>query len=132
MRESALAATIRLIASRLGARLFRNQVGTYRLADPRCKWCATHGRRISSGMGVGSPDLVGWQTVTITPAMVGRRIAVFMGVELKSNRRSPTAAQQAWLRAIDEAGGYAAVVHSEDEAVTFMEKGLTHGTAHHD
>ena len=36
------------------------------------------------GMPEGMPDLIGWTTVTITPDMVGQRIAVFTGVEVKA------------------------------------------------
>lgn len=116
MKESTLAAAIRLAVSKLGARLFRNQVGTYHLADPRCKWCAKHGRKVGSGLGKGSPDLVGWRVVTITPDMVGQRVAVFIGIEVKASLKRATAEQQSWLAAIRESGGIAGVARSVDEA----------------
>lgn len=112
MTESALSDRVRLLAPRLGARLFRNQVGLYKLAD---------GRTLRSGLGVGSPDLVGWRVIEITPEMVGQHVAVFTGLELKVGRRQPTVEQQAWLAAIREAGGIAGVVRSEEEARAVLE-----------
>lgn len=105
-REGPLSTRIRLLASQLGARLFRNQVGLYRLAD---------GRKLRSGLGVGSPDLVGWRAMTITPEMVGQPVAVFVGIEVKASGQ-PTAKQEAWLAAIRAAGGVAGVARSVDEA----------------
>ena len=36
------------------------------------------------GAPPGFPDMVGWQTVEITPEMVGQKIAVFTGIEAKA------------------------------------------------
>ena len=36
------------------------------------------------GAPTGTPDLIGWQTITITPDMVGQKIAVFYGKEVKA------------------------------------------------
>lgn len=36
------------------------------------------------GMPSGWPDLCGWTSVEITPDMVGQKIAVFTGVEVKA------------------------------------------------
>ena len=104
MAESKLVRSLLLASSVLGARLFRNQVGHYQLVD---------GRHISSGLCVGSPDLIGWKTVTVTPSMVGQRIAVFVGIEAKrpsGGRLSEP--QRAFLAALEQAGGIAAVVRS--------------------
>jgi hypothetical protein len=66
---------LRKLATRSDTRVFRNQVGAYKLAD---------GRYISSGLCPGSHDYIGWQSVKITPAMVGATIAVFTSIEFKS------------------------------------------------
>ncbi len=107
MPEKSLGVRVRLAAPKHNARLFRNQVGHYLLAD---------GRRLTSGLGVGSPDLIGWQSVTITPEMVGNQVAMFVGLELKTGNKKPTAKQEAWLKAIHGAGGLARVIRSEQEA----------------
>lgn len=51
---------------------------------------------VQSGMGVhGIPDVVGFETVEITPEMVGRRIPMFVSVETKApGRRGDTSANQ--------------------------------------
>lgn len=106
-RETALSARIRLLASRLGARLFRNQVGLYTLAD---------GRRLRSGLGTGSPDLVGWMPLKVTREMVGETVAVFVGLEVKADGSQPRPNQQDWLAAIRNAGGIGDVAWSEADA----------------
>lgn len=33
----------------------------------------------------GWPDLCGWETIEITPEMVGQKVAVFVGIEVKAS-----------------------------------------------
>ena len=113
--ESTLLRRLLLASSKLGARLFRNQIGRYRLARPGCMECQRYGRLLSSGMAVGSPDLVGWVSVTITPAHVGQTLAVFVGVEAKTERGQASPQQIAFLAALERAGAVAGVVRSVEE-----------------
>lgn len=101
MTETSLLRALLVHASALGMRVFRNQVGRYRLAD---------GRWLTSGLCVGSSDLIGWTPVVITPAMVGRTVAVFTAFETKVGRNTTTVEQGAFLSVVHEAGGIAAVV----------------------
>ena len=105
--ETNTSTKIRLLASSENARLFRNQVGTYKLAD---------GRILSSGFGVGSPDLIGWKKTVITSEMVGRTVAVFVGIEVKAEGGKLTRKQEYWLNAIRKAGGIAGVANSDIQA----------------
>lgn len=107
MRESNLLKTIQLEASKKGYRLLRNQVGTYKLAD---------GRYISSGIP-GSSDLIGWKTVTITPEMVNKKIAVYCAFEIKtpSGRMDKKGKQQRFIDAVNAAGGIGKVVRDISE-----------------
>jgi hypothetical protein len=108
MTESELQARImRGIGSRPDARLFRNQGGTYQLAD---------GRYLTSGLCKGSADLIGWQTVEVTPSMVGRRIAVFVSLEIKTSTGRVSPEQINWANAVRKAGGRAGVARSLEEA----------------
>jgi len=103
-------ASVLSLILRLGrgaTRLFRNQVGTYTLAD---------GRVISSGLCKGSSDVIGWQSVEITPDMVGRRVAVFVALEAKSDTGRPTREQLAFIAAVRAAGGIAGIVRSSEDA----------------
>jgi len=89
-------------------RLFRNQVG--QLPDPRT------GRPVQFGLARGSADLIGWRTVTITPDMVGTRLAVFTSIEVKTPTGRLTPQQHAWLGTVRDAGGIAGVARSVRDA----------------
>jgi len=89
-------------------RLFRNQVG--QLPDPRT------GRPVQFGLARGSADLIGWRTVTVTPDMVGTRLAVFTSIEVKTPTGRLTPQQHAWLGTVRGAGGIAGVARSVRDA----------------
>lgn len=117
MGEGDIYRAIMVALSKLGARVFRNQVGTYELKD---------GRWLSSGLCTGSSDLIGWHSVTITPEMVGRPVAIFVAIETKTNdRRSRTTQEQeAFINIVLQAGGISGVARSESEAIELISKGL--------
>ena len=103
--EQTIQQHIRLACSKGDCRLFRNNVG--RLPDPRT------GRWVEFGVGGrGAGDLLGWRTVTVTPEMVGQKIAVFTSIEVKSTSGRVKPEQQQWLDAVVKAGGIAAVARS--------------------
>lgn len=90
--------------SKQGARLFRNQVGAaYTLK----------GQRITTGLGKGSSDLIGWTPVTITPDMVGQTLAVFTAVECKTSRGRPTAEQKQFIDLVRLSGGIAEIYRGD-------------------
>ena len=107
--ETELQQRIRLaLGTQRDLRLFRNQVG--QLPDPRS------GRPVQFGLARGSADLIGWRTITITPEMVGTRIAVFTSLEVKTPTGRLTPAQHNWLGAVRTAGGIAGVARSVGDA----------------
>jgi len=107
--ETTLQQQIRLaVGSRSDLRLFRNQVGS--LPDPRT------GRLVTFGLARGSADLIGWRTVTVTPDMIGQRIAVFTSIEVKTATGRLRPEQQAWLGVVRGAGGVAGVARSVSDA----------------
>jgi hypothetical protein len=111
--ETDLQQRIRLaLGLRPDLRLFRNQVG--QLPDPRT------GRPVQFGLARGSADLIGWRTVTITPEMVGQRIAVFTSIEVKTTTGRLTPAQHAWLGVVRGAGGIAGVARSVPDALRIV------------
>lgn len=120
--ESTLLYRLLLRTSELGSRIFRNQVGQYRLARPNCEPCQKYGRIIRSGLCVGSSDLIGWTSVMVTPEMVGQRIAVFTAIEAKTqDRRSkPSTEQSAFLRVVQGHGGLACVARSVEDAEALL------------
>ncbi len=107
--ETTLQQQIRLaVGTRSDLRLFRNQVGS--LPDPRT------GRLVTFGLARGSADLIGWRTVTVTPEMVGQRIAVFTSIEVKTERGHVRPEQHAWQRTVSAAGGIAGIARSVQDA----------------
>lgn len=108
--ETTLQQRIRLaLGAHPDARLFRNNTGT--LPDPKT------GRPVQFGLAKGSADLIGWRTVTVTPDMVGQRIAVFTSIEVKTPTGRLTPAQHAWLGVVRGAGGIAGVARTVSDAV---------------
>lgn len=102
MTELAIQREIMLAASTPTRRLFRNNVGS--LEDKRGQW-------VRFGLAVGSSDLIGLTSVTITPEMVGRRIAVFTAIEVK-HEAPVTSDQLAFIKTVLAMGGIAGVAHS--------------------
>lgn len=105
MSEQGVQQQIRLaLGSCPHIRAFRNNVGGFK--DP-----AT-GRFIRYGLFVGSSDLIGWRTVTITPDMVGQTFAQFLSVEVKTPKGVLSPEQRTWLENVRKAGGVAVVARS--------------------
>jgi hypothetical protein len=132
MAESKIQREIQLAAPKLGARLFRNNVAlgwvgkstrfkkveqiTVRPGDVVVR-CA---RPLHAGLCVGSSDLIGWVPITITAEMVGRTVAVFSGVEVKTTDTHATEDQSAFIDVICKAGGIGLVARS----VSDLERGI--------
>lgn len=111
--ETHLQQEIRLaLGTRPDLRLYRNNCGS--LPDPRT------GRLVTFGLARGSADLVGWRTVTVTPDMVGRRLAVFCSIEVKTPTGRLRPEQQAWLGVVAGAGGVAGVARSVSDAEALL------------
>jgi hypothetical protein len=107
--ETSLQQQIRLaIGTHPDARVFRNQVGS--LPDPRT------GRLVTFGLARGSADLIGWRSITVTPDMVGSRLAIFTSIEVKTPTGRVRPEQQAWLETVHQAGGIAIIARSVPDA----------------
>ena len=107
--ETTLQQQIRIaLGTNPDVRAFRNQCGA--LPDPRT------GRLVTFGLARGSADLIGWRTITITPDMVGTRLAVFTSIEVKTATGRVRPEQQAWLEAVHQAGGIAIIARSVPDA----------------
>jgi hypothetical protein len=107
LTEQQIQQHIRLALSRGPVRLYRNNTGTLR---------DQHGRPVQFGLAVGSADLIGWTTRTITPDMVGQQVAVFTSIEVKSASGRLRPEQRQWLEAVQAAGGIAGVARSVEDA----------------
>lgn len=81
--ESEVLKKVLLKASKIGARLFRNNRGLfYTMA----------GNKVRAGLEAeGASDCIGFIPVVITPEMVGKKVAVFFAVEVKHTQwKKPT------------------------------------------
>jgi hypothetical protein len=105
-------------ATDLGARLFRNNVGTgWTGNDVRCNPDGSitirNPRPFHAGLVPGSADLIGWKPVEITPEMVGQTVAVFTSVETKTKRGRLQAGQENWADIVAGAGGLAGIARTD-------------------
>jgi hypothetical protein len=107
LSEQRIQQEIRLAISHGDTKVFRNNTGTLKDAN---------GRPVQFGLCKGSADLIGWRTVTVTPEMVGQRIAVFTSIEVKTPTGRLRPEQQQWLDAVQAAGGIAGVARSVEDA----------------
>ena len=123
MSESAILTDIRLAATRLGWRLYRNNRGAGKLENGSFIRWGLCNESAAVGSHVRSADLIGIRPVVITQAMVGQTIGQFVSVEVKAPGWKPSPndthdrAQRRWADLINGMGGYAVIVNNVDEAV---------------
>lgn len=117
MRETAVLHRILLECGHGDVRLFRNNVGQYKDDE---------GNVIRYGVfNPGGHDLIGWKTVTITPEMVGQRVAVFATIEVKGDGGKPTEKQEEFADIVAAAGGITGFAWSPADAMKVL-----HGEQH--
>lgn len=81
-----------------GVRLFRNNVGAAKMAN---------GDFLYYGVcNPGGSDLIGWTQVEVTQEMVGKKVAVFTAIEVKSDTGTAKDAQKNFIRVVKESGGF--------------------------
>jgi hypothetical protein len=126
---TALMNRVMLALSEAGRSVWRNTTavgwaGKSFMLRPGEKYTARGGERvvlearpIKAGLCPGSSDLVGFETVTITPAMVGRNVAIFSVWEVKDGKGRLTTDQARFLAHVEAGGGIAACVRSADDAL---------------
>jgi hypothetical protein len=116
MPERDAIAAERIAASKVGARLFRNNVGVGWVGHVRGRGNGVvilhDARPLHAGLCEGSSDLIGWTPRVITQDMVGQTVAVFTAVEVKTGRVPVTGPQQRFLDAVTAAGGIGRVIRS--------------------
>lgn len=113
MNETTILQRIRLALGRVpGLRLFRQNVGA--LKDE-------HGRIVRFGLHPGSADLIGWKSIQITPDMVGKTVALFVSIEVKTPTGTVKTDQANWQAQVEEAGGIAIIARSEADALAGLQ-----------
>lgn len=129
--ETNISKRIQKATSKVGTRLFRQNVGgawagkpvkgegTVVTLGPR-DVLIRNARFIRMGLITGSSDLIGWHPVVITQEMVGRKVAVFTGFEVKTPDGIVEPEQTNFVNRVVEAGGIAGIVRSEESALELL------------
>jgi hypothetical protein len=102
MNEAALQNKIRLAINAPNIRMFRNNVGQI--------------GGLSFGLCVGSSDLIGFTSKTITSDMVGQQVAIFTAIEVKTDKGKVSPAQTKFIDMVLGFGGLAGICRSVDDA----------------
>jgi hypothetical protein len=106
VEESNVSNKVQLAASKLGAVLFRNNRGKFRTLDGK--------RIVTAGLSInGSSDLIGWHTVEVSPDMVGSRVALFLAVEVKTEKGVISTEQQRFVDNVNAAGGIGFIARND-------------------
>jgi len=108
MKEQPILKRILLACSRGPVRLWRNNCGA--LQDRNGRWVR---------FGVANPggaDLIGFKTITVTPELIGTKLAIFCAIEVKQKSGRIRAEQQAFIDNVRVHGGLAGIARSVEEA----------------
>ena len=105
-------------------RLWRNNVGQAWLGP----WYRTEAghvivtkpMRVRYGLCEGSSDLIGFKSMTVTADMVGKRVAVFTAVEVKSLKGRTSEIQQNFIALVQAKGGLAGVARDTEQAARIL------------
>jgi hypothetical protein len=107
VKEANLMRRVMLALSRAGVTTWRNNCGVARYPD---------GAVVKYGIASpGGSDLIGLRSIEVTPDMVGKRVAIFVAVEIKTPTGKLSLAQRHFLDFVREAGGVGVVARSEAE-----------------
>lgn len=114
--EGGLLPLVRLALSRAGATMHRNNQGI-------AYYGAKRDQVVKYGLGVGTSDLIGWTPVVVTPDMVGKTVAVYTAVEVKSpSGGHEREEQRGYIKLVLESGGFAGFCRSVNEALDIIKR----------
>ena len=106
-KESIIQNIVKSIAQRCGYQLFRNNIGVAKIGN----------RFVRFGLAKGSGDLIGFLPYTVKPDDVGKTIAQFVSIEVKSEDGKLSKEQKEWRDMVQAAGGIAKVVSSAEDLI---------------
>ena len=114
------------------SRIFRNNTGTGWVGESKRIAKKTqvflnpgdvvirNARPLRAGLCVGSSDLIGWSVKKITPEMVGKNVAIFTAIEVKTDSGRIQKEQLNFIKKIQKDGGIAGISRSDSEAVKLI------------
>ena len=126
MSEADLMRRLQILASELGARLFRQNTGMAWVGNAR-RFSRSEMVRVQAGDVVirnarpfhagitGMSDLGGWKPEKVTADMVGTTVAIYTQVEVKDLDGVVSKEQRAWISAVRNAGGRAGVARNAED-----------------
>lgn len=127
MSEKTLLSEIQLLFTKKGHRIFRQNTGTGWAGEffkppmetnvritPR-DVLVRNARPLRAGLCTGSSDLIGWQSITITEDMIGKKVAIFTAIEVKYGSTRTTEEQKRFIESVNNSGGVGKIVRSLDE-----------------
>ncbi len=108
------------------SRMFRNNVGTGWVGEVSAtkdggKYIKD-ARPLKAGLCTGSSDLIGWTTKIITPEMVGKKVAIFTALEIKTPTGKATKEQINFIIQVLDNGGIAGIARSGEDAVNIVNR----------
>jgi hypothetical protein len=116
--ENNISNLIMIEASIRSGRLFRNNVGATKTID---------GRFLEFGLCPGSSDLIGWMPIIVTQEMIGKKIAVFTAIEVKTSEGMARKNNKTWdrqekfINLVNDHGGIAARCISTSDFVNIID-----------
>jgi hypothetical protein len=134
MNESNITKLIELSVSKTGTKIFRNNVGlgwigeSYRINRKKTvelnegDVVVRNARPLHAGLIKGSSDLIGWKPTVITPEMVGKTLAVFTAIEVKTQTGRASKEQLVFIERVKSDGGIAGIARNPSEAVNLVTK----------
>jgi hypothetical protein len=104
--------------------LFRANVGQAWAGDvtklPGNRVVIDNARPFNTGLPPGFADLFGLVSVEITPDMVGKKVAIFTALEVKTSTGRASSKQTDFLQAVANNGGRSGVVRSAADALNVI------------
>jgi len=107
--------------------MFRNPQGYCIACSPKALhrlktggFLVDRGQPMKFGLQVGSSDMIGWEPTLVTQEMVGKTVAIFQSIEIKTATDRLSKDQRAWNRAVSRDGGIVEVWHDKAGVVEIL------------
>lgn len=105
-------------------RIFRNNVGTGWVGITKKRYTQNghtyllleDPRPLKAGLCTDSSDLIGFTSVTISPDMVGQKVAIFTALEVKTKTGRASTGQKNFIETVTAFGGLAGIPRLPQEA----------------